>query len=141
MITIPHTIQAEDGPAIVDAQPATPGLYVYRTADTVDVGAVCRWRLGHHSGLQIARFRSAEDAHRGAAMLADWTTWTDDADSLRGSIASRQDRAEFLLIIQDMGGHVGNCAHPAPDPDWPIRGGHGESCAYAAGISCRCTCD
>lgn len=113
MTTVTHTIQAQDGPVNVEAQPATPGLYVYQQADTVDVGAACRWRLGHHSGLALARFSTAEQAHTVAAALADWTDWTGDAEALRAKhLREHRDQAaldEYYRLITDAGGHIDKC--------------------------------
>lgn len=140
-VTLEHTILAEDGPETVQAQPAAPGLYVYEIPANVDEGAPCRWRLGHHSGLQIARAATAEVAHQMAAALADWVDWTGPADCLKSSILTRENREELLHIVEDCGGHFGNCAHPEPEPDWLPNGGHaGPMCAYVAGISSRCSC-
>lgn len=139
--TVDHTILAEDGSFTVQAQLATPGLYVYETPDTVDVGATCRWKLGHHSGHYIARFTNPAAAHAVAAALAGWIDWTGPVDGLKSSVLSRSDRMEFLRIIEDGHGHLGNCAHPERYPDWLPNGGHtGPMCAYVAGMSSRCTC-
>jgi hypothetical protein len=110
--TITHTILADTGPATVEAQPATPGLYVYQVPDSVDVDAPCRWRLGHHSGLAVARFETAEDALAGAAAVADWTDWTASADAIREAGPTRDDseRRAILWAIEDAGGHLGNCS-------------------------------
>lgn len=146
--TIDHTILCQAGPVTVEAEPAAPGLYVYEGPDAISGGA-CRWRLGHHSGLQIARFPSSEAAHAAAAELTGFTDWTAPADTLRADTIARNqtDRMEFLRLIQDAGGHLGdccnagNCARAAPMPDWHPNGGHtGPMCAYVAGMSSRCTC-
>lgn len=144
--TIEHTILAEDGPEMVQAQPASPGLYVYEIPTNVDEGAPCRWRLGHHSGRQIAKAATAEAAHRVAAAIADWTTWTDEPDTLTARLgdltADPADLRDLQDRVEEAGGHLGNCAHVVPDPDWLPNGGHtGPMCAYVAGISPRCTCD
>ncbi|MFE5582510.1 hypothetical protein [Kitasatospora sp. NPDC056531] len=140
--TVEYTILAEDGPVTVQAEPATPGLYIYKQPDTVDVGASCRWRIGHHSGVQVARFRTADDARSAVVHLVDWVDWTEDSKILATTIANRSDAPEFLRIIDDCHGHLGNCAHPEPDSDWLPNGGHtGPMCAYVAGMSARCTCD
>lgn len=113
------TIQAEDGPETVQAQPATPGLYVYKVPTTVDVGAPCRWRLGHHTGLQVARFRTAEQAHAAAAAVADWATWTDGPDVVQkrctGPGSDPWAMRDLIDHIEGAGGHLGNCAHPNDD--------------------------
>jgi hypothetical protein len=141
--TVEYTILAEDGPVTVQAEPATPGLYVYEQPASVDVGAPCRWRIGHHGGLQVARFRTADDAHSAALDLADLTDWTASTDIAKGRLlANAADRVELLRIVEDCHGHFGNCAHPEPDPGWLPNGGHtGPMCAYVAGMSSRCTCD
>jgi len=143
--TVTHTILAKDGTETVQAQPATPGLYVYLQPASVDVGASCRWRLGHHSGLQIARFRTPEEAHAAAAAIADLTDWTQDADDIREralgvlSDASKILRLDLLRSVEEAGGHIGNCAHPDAE-GWLPNGGHNSDCAYVGGISSRCTC-
>lgn len=140
--TVAYTLLTETGTTTIQAQPATPGLYVYEVPATVDTDTSCLWRLGHHSGRQVARFACVEDARAAVVHLADWTDWTADAETVGKSITARADLAEFLHILDDCRGHVGNCAHPVPDPDWPANGGHaGPMCAYVAGISSRCTCD
>jgi hypothetical protein len=141
--TFPHTILAEDGPETVQAQPATPGLYVYEIPATVDEGAPCRWRLGHHSGRQIAKAPTAEAAHRAAAAIADWTTWTDEPDAITARLigpgAAPTDRRDLQDRAEAAGAHFGNCGWCLID-EGPLRGGHSEMCAYVAGISSRCTC-
>jgi hypothetical protein len=110
---ITHTIRAKDGPETVQAQPATPGLYIYEVPENVDKGGPCRWRLGHHSGLLIAAFRTPEDAREAAAAIADWTDWTGDAGELREHhLRTHRDQAAlnaFLQLIEDARGHIDNC--------------------------------
>jgi len=141
--TIDYTILAEDGPVTTQAQPSAPGLYVYEQPDTVDVGAACRWRIGHHSGRQVARFRTAGDAHGAVSHLVDLADWTADIDTIKdGVLGDVAARIEFMRVVEDCGGHLGNCTHPEPDPGWLPNGGHaGPMCAYVAGMSSRCTCD
>jgi hypothetical protein len=115
--TITHTIQAALGPETVQAQPATPGLYVYEIPANVDRDAPCRWRLGHHSGLLLAAYPTAEDAHQGAAAVADWTDWTQDTDVICARVIG-PDRDEYASRdlwdrVATSGGHFANCAHPA----------------------------
>lgn len=138
--TVAYTLLTEQGSTTIQAEPATPGLYVYETPDTVDIGAPCRWTIGHHTGMQVARFTKPTDAHAVATALADWIDWTGPADCLKRSILSHSDRMEFLRIVEDGHGHVGNCAHPEPESDWLPNGGHDSDCAYVGGISRRCTC-
>lgn len=142
--TFPHTILAEEGPETVQAQPASPGLYVYEIPANVDEGAPCRWRLGHHTGLAIARFRTAEGAHRAAAAIADLMAWTDEPDAIKarliGADADPADRRDLHDRVEGAGGHFGNCGWCLID-EGPLRGGHSETCAYVAGIGPRCTCD
>lgn len=113
--TITHTIRAVLGPTTVQAQPATPGLYVYEIPAEVDILAPCRWRLGHHSGLLLASFRTAEEAHKGAAAIADWTDWTGQHDALRAEHLHNnrdQDALDDLVKrIEDTGGHIDGCAY------------------------------
>lgn len=111
--TVAYTILTAQGAATVQAEPATPGLYVFEVPDSVNIGAPCRWSIGHHSGLQVARFTNPTDAHAAAVALADFLDWTDTADNLKAATLGRPkaDRLEYLRIIEDGGGHLGNCAH------------------------------
>lgn len=109
--TVEHTILVLDAPVIVQAQQAGPGLYVYEVPDSVDVGAPCRWRVGHHSGLAVARFETAEAAHAGAEAVASWADWTCDADTVRqvGLDRPADERRAILWAVENTGGHLGNC--------------------------------
>jgi hypothetical protein len=141
MTTVDYTLLANNGPITIQAQPVTPGLYIYEAPDTIDEGAPCRWRLGHHSGRPVARFSTAEDARDAAVSLIDWVDWTGDSAVIAANITARPDLTEFLHLLDDARGHVGNCSHPAPETTWLPNGGHtGPMCAYVAGISSRCTC-
>ncbi|WP_282204498.1 hypothetical protein [Kitasatospora fiedleri] len=110
--TIDHIVLCQAGPVTVEAQPATPGLYVYEGPDAISGGA-CRWRLGHHSGLQVARFQTSEAAHAVAAEIADFTDWTAPAAVLKAAATARNqaDRLEFLRIVEDGGGHFDTCTN------------------------------
>jgi len=113
--TITHTIQAALGPETVQAQPATPGLYVYQIPDNVDIEAPCRWRIGHHSGLLLAAYPTSEAAHLGAAELADWADWTEDAEVIRRRAVGKHRDGEAMNDlwnrVHNSGGHFANCSH------------------------------
>jgi hypothetical protein len=40
------------------------------------------WRIGHHSGLAIAKFETRRHAEAAVDMIADFTDWTRTADDL-----------------------------------------------------------
>jgi RecB family exonuclease len=70
-----HEIRASQtaAPVLVQAVEPAPGLLVYL------------WRLGHHSGLQIAKFGQQADAETAAREIAPLTDWTRSAEDLRAN--------------------------------------------------------
>lgn len=87
-MSVTHEIQVSRTatPALVQAEEPVPGLRVYaypeelRTADDYYV-----WRLGHHSGLQIAKFEQRSEAEAAAEMIAPLADWTRSAADLRAA--------------------------------------------------------
>lgn len=63
-----------------------PGLFVFRLPDSHRPSNPCRWRIGHHSGHNLADAMRREDAIRGAEFLATVSDWTQDVETLRASI-------------------------------------------------------
>lgn len=108
--TVSLAIKYAPGPCAVDAQPATPGLYVHRAPEP-GIDPLCSWRLTHHSGYAIAGFSSAENAHLAAEVIADLADWTAAADVIRSVISSAEQRSELWHHITDAGGHFpdSNC--------------------------------
>lgn len=96
-------LTAATGPRDVEAEEVTPGLYLHRQPDDVDLGDPRRWRISHHSGHAIAAAMLREDAIAGAkraAELADWTT-------SRTEILSQVDGAQLYIALA-----AAMCSHP-----------------------------
>ncbi|MFJ4192100.1 hypothetical protein [Kitasatospora sp. NPDC089509] len=119
-ITLPHEIRCVEGRRIVQAEllKTAPGLYLYELPADIDRDGPCRWRLGHHSGLLIAAFRTPDAARQVAEAIGDWTDWTLHTDTLRERHLGEhrdQDALDHLLATVDRaGGHLENCAAYGP---------------------------
>ncbi|EGE40848.1 hypothetical protein GTY83_07310 [Streptomyces sp. SID4928] len=71
-------------PVLVQAIEPEPGLFVYRQPDELlKKGDRYVWRLGHHSGYQIAKFEYPGDADDAAWAIRDITDWTRPVDEIR----------------------------------------------------------
>lgn len=73
-------------PVLVNAIEPVPGLRVYEQPEELRTPAedTYVWRIGHHSGLSIAKFetkRHAEAAVELIAPIADWTRSVDDLEA------------------------------------------------------------
>ncbi|MFF2123527.1 hypothetical protein ACFVXH_39985 [Kitasatospora sp. NPDC058184] len=117
--TVPHEIHCAEGRRIVQAELLTsaPGLYLYELPADIDRGGPCRWRIGHHSGLLLAAFRT-EDAARQAAAIGTWTDWALHTDTLRqhhlGDSHDRDALDRLVDAITKAGGHLESCAAYGP---------------------------
>jgi hypothetical protein len=90
-----HTIRIlrSADPIHVQATEASPGLFVYQLPDTVNPDDLCRWRIGHHTGLAIATAMTEANALDGATAiedLTDWTQGTDVSTSVEGAELARR---------------------------------------------------
>lgn len=64
-----------------------PGLVVFRLAPDHKPNSPYRWRIAHKaSGLAIADSMQHENALKGAALLAEFTDWTQDADTVKAAV-------------------------------------------------------
>jgi hypothetical protein len=83
-----HEIRASQtaAPVLVQAVEPAPGLLVYVYPEELrKPGETYLWRLGHHSGLQIAKFGQQADAETAAREIAPLTDWTRSAEDLRAN--------------------------------------------------------
>lgn len=65
-----------------------PGLVVFRLAPGHKPHNPQRWRISHKaSGLAIADSMTRENAIKGAALLAEFTDWTQDADTIKAALS------------------------------------------------------
>lgn len=71
-------------PVLALAIEPVPGLHVYGQPEELrKLGEGHLWRLGHHSGLVIAKFEQQADAEAAAERIAAFADWTRPADGLR----------------------------------------------------------
>ncbi|MFF3928172.1 hypothetical protein [Streptomyces hirsutus] len=87
-MSVTHEIQVTKTatPALVQAEEPVPGLRVYIYPEELrKAGEYYIWRLGHHSGLQIAKFEQRTEAEAAAEMIAPLTDWTRSSAELRAT--------------------------------------------------------
>jgi hypothetical protein len=71
-------------PVLVQAVEPVPGLFVYEQPEELrKVGEIHLWRLGHYSGLVIAKFEHQADAEAAAERIAAFADWRGAAAELR----------------------------------------------------------
>ncbi|MCX4450627.1 hypothetical protein [Streptomyces sp. NBC_01789] len=84
-------------PVLVQAIEPQPGLFVYQQpTELLKAGDRRVWRLGHHSGYQIAKFENRGDAEDAARSIKHITDWTRPADDIRAD-TDGEDIREALL--------------------------------------------
>jgi hypothetical protein len=104
-LSVTHEIQVSKAatPVLVQAEEPVPGLRVYvypeelRKADDPYI-----WRLGHHSGLQIAKFEQRSEAEATAEIIAPLTDWTRSAAELRAD-KGLGDRVAMRITFDTVG--------------------------------------
>lgn len=97
-----------DTTTLDQAQEAVPGLVVFRLAPDHKPHNPQRWRIGHKaSGLAIADSMTRENALKGAALLAEFTDWTQDADTIKAALSP----TELFIKLS----HVW-CIEPGTEP-------------------------
>ncbi|WP_405461516.1 hypothetical protein OG786_29065 [Streptomyces sp. NBC_00101] len=84
-------------PVLVQAVEPQPGLFVYRQpAELLKAGDQYEWRLGHHSGYQIAKFENPREADDAARAIRDITDWTRPVDDIRADTDGEAVREALL---------------------------------------------
>ena len=87
-MSVTHEIQVSKAatPVLVQAEEPVPGLRVYVYPEELrKAGEYYIWRLGHHSGLQIAKFEQRSEAEATAKTIAPLADWTCSAAELRAT--------------------------------------------------------
>lgn len=86
-----HEVRAAQSatPVLVQATEPQPGLRIYRQPDEL-LAPRDRyvWRLGHHSGLVIAKFEHRDEADDAAWAIREITDWTQSAEQIRDAVDS-----------------------------------------------------
>jgi hypothetical protein len=90
-------------PVLVDAIEPVPGLIVHPQSEELLTDPDYTWRIGHHSGLALAKFVTSDDALNAAELIADFTDWTRDADEIRADNALNIARLQQQINTQTRG--------------------------------------
>ena len=87
MTVTTHEVRASQTatPVLVQASEPVPGLRVYEQPEELRKAGETKhlWRLGHHSGLLIARFENRVDAEAAGEAIGTFGDWTRSAEDLR----------------------------------------------------------
>lgn len=86
-----HEVRARKSatPVLVQATEPQPGLRIYLQPDELlKAGDRYVWRLGHHSGLVIAKFEHRDEADDAAWAIREITDWTRSAEKIRAGVDS-----------------------------------------------------
>lgn len=87
MTVTTHEVRASQTatPVLVQATEPAPGLRVYEQPEELRKAGETKhlWRLGHHSGLLIAKFENQADAEVAGESIGALGDWTRSAKDLR----------------------------------------------------------
>lgn len=101
-----HEVRASQTatPVLVQATEPVPGLRIYLQPEELRKPGenIYLWRIGHHSGLSIAKFETRKHAEAAAEVLATLTDWTQGTGDLEADHGLR-DRTQELVDIHTAG--------------------------------------
>ena len=106
MTTSTHKVRASRTatPVLVPAIEPAPGLRIYEQPEELRKSTedTYVWRIGHHSGLSIAKFETRRHAEAAAELIAPIADWTREADDLVAD-TDLCERSQVLIVYGTAG--------------------------------------